>query len=240
MSFISARDAGSKVGSAGVASATHANVQRRERLRQLALEHVDLTNDPYFFRNNIGKYECKLCMTMHVTEGSYLAHTQGKRHQEALAKRAAQQQKRTGVAPAPEKRKIAPRKTVKIGRPGYKVVKLFDPATQQRALLFQVQYPRIEKGLQPRHRFMSAYEQKVEAPNEKYQYLLFAAEPYETISFKIPNDKIDKGDGKFFTHWNADTSTLTVQLSFVADPKAVAAAAAAAVAATHAVMVGAP
>jgi len=32
---------------------------------------------------------------------------------------------------------------------------------------------------------MSAYEQKVEPPDRKWQYLLFAAEPYETISFKV-------------------------------------------------------
>ena len=34
---------------------------------------------------------------------------------------------------------------------------------------------------------MSAYEQKVEAPDRNYQFVLFAAEPYETIAFKIPN-----------------------------------------------------
>lgn len=32
---------------------------------------------------------------------------------------------------------------------------------------------------------MSAFEQKVEAWDKKYQYLLFAAEPYEVIAFKV-------------------------------------------------------
>ena len=32
---------------------------------------------------------------------------------------------------------------------------------------------------------MSAYEQKVEPPDRKWQYLLFAVEPYETIAFKV-------------------------------------------------------
>ncbi len=32
---------------------------------------------------------------------------------------------------------------------------------------------------------MSAYEQRVEPPDKKWQYLLFAAEPYETIAFKV-------------------------------------------------------
>jgi len=43
----------------------------------------------------------------------------------------------------------------------------------------------VAEGIAPRHRFMSAYEQKVEPPDRKWQYLLFAAEPYETIAFKV-------------------------------------------------------
>jgi hypothetical protein len=42
MSFISAREHGSKPGSAGVLSSTQANVDRKERMRQLALETIDL------------------------------------------------------------------------------------------------------------------------------------------------------------------------------------------------------
>ena len=47
-------------------------------------------------------------------------------------------------------------------------------------------------GIEPKHRFMSAYEQHIEPPDRKWQYLLFAAEPYETISFKLPSREIDK------------------------------------------------
>ena len=83
------------------------------------------------------------------------------------------------------KDKIKPRKTIKIGRPGYRITKQMDPESEQRSLLFEVDYPEIEEGLQPRHRFMSAYEQRVEAPEKEWQYLLFAAEPYETIGFKM-------------------------------------------------------
>ena len=32
---------------------------------------------------------------------------------------------------------------------------------------------------------MSAYEQRVEPPDRMWQYLLFSAEPYETIAFKV-------------------------------------------------------
>ena len=58
------------------------------------------------------------------------------------------------------------------------------PESGQQSLMFEVDYPEIAEGIQPRHRFMSAYEQKMEPPDRKWQYLLFAAEPYETISFK--------------------------------------------------------
>ena len=34
------------------------------------------------------------------------------------------------------------------------------------------------------------YEQRVEAPDKRYQYVLFAAEPYETIGFKVPNRQL--------------------------------------------------
>ena len=84
-------DAGSKPGSAGVASASQTNVGRRERLRRLALETIDLSKDPYFMRNHLGSYECRLCLTIHSNEGNYLAHTQGKKHQQNLAKRAARE-----------------------------------------------------------------------------------------------------------------------------------------------------
>ena len=50
---------------------------------------------------------------------------------------------------------------------------------------YQIDYPEIADGVTPRHRFMSAYEQRVEPPDRQWQYLLFAAEPYETIAFKV-------------------------------------------------------
>ena len=51
--------------------------------------------------------------------------------------------------------------------------------------LSQIDYPEITEDLTPRHRFMSAYEQRIEPPDKTWQYLLFAAEPYETVSFKV-------------------------------------------------------
>ncbi len=53
-------------------------IDRRERLRRLALETIDLSKDPYFMRNHLGQYECRLCLTLHNNEGNYLAHTQAR------------------------------------------------------------------------------------------------------------------------------------------------------------------
>merc|ERR1711935_10531 len=206
--------AGSKPGSGGAASGQNEAIERRERLRKLALETIDIQKDPYFMKNHLGQYECKLCLTLHMNEGNYLAHTQGKRHQYNLGRRAAQDSSDT-VTPAPViKPKVQPRKTVKIGRPGYRVTKQREPETNQRSLVFQVDYPEIEEGLQPRHRFVSAYEQRVEAPDPNYQYLIFACEPYENIAFKIPNKEIDKNDDKFHTYWDHLKLCFTLQLYF--------------------------
>lgn len=65
----------------------------------------------------------------------------------------------------------------------------------------QIEYPEIETDTKPRHRFMSAYEQRVEQQDKSVQYLLFAAEPYEVIAFKIPNVEIDNSEDKFFYFW---------------------------------------
>lgn len=43
-------------------------------------------------KNHLGSFECKLCLTLHTTEGNYLAHTQGKRHQQNLGRRAAREE----------------------------------------------------------------------------------------------------------------------------------------------------
>jgi len=210
---------GSKTGGGGPASSSESNRDRRERLAALAAETIDLQKDPYFMRNHLGTYECKLCLTLHNNEASYLAHTQGKKHQSNLARRAAKEAKEAPVQPAPLKAGVDIKKFVKIGRPGYRVTKQRDAENGQQSLLFEVDYPEIAEGVVPRHRFMSAYEQKVEPPDRKWQYLLFAAEPYETISFKVPSREVDKSEGRFWSHWNKETKEFFLQFSFkLVDP----------------------
>ena len=209
---------GNKPGT-GQLSSAQAQADRRERLRKLAMETIDLSKDPYFMKNHLGTFECKLCLTLHNTEGNYLAHTQGKRHQMNLKRRQMRdEQLRAQAGPRIASRVLASRKkTIRIGKPGYRVVKQRDPETDQRSLLFEIAYPEIEEGVQPRHRFMSAYEQRIEPPDKNFQYVLFAADPYETIAFKIPNRAVDKSEGKFFSRWNKAAKTFSLQLSFVTD-----------------------
>jgi splicing factor 3A subunit 2 len=215
---------GSKFGGGGVSSSQQSERERKERLKQLALESIDLAKDPYLMRNHLGTYECKLCLTLHTNEANYLAHTQGKKHQQGLARRAHMEKLRaekegtalpTGPTTGSTDNSIPTRK-IRIGRPAYQVFKSRDADTNQRCLSFELSYPEIEVDLQPRHRFMSAFEQRVESPpDRRYQYLLFAADPYETVAFKIPNEPLDKEPGRFVTHWNADEKKFTVTLYFV-------------------------
>lgn len=169
-------------------------------------------------KNHLGSYECKLCLTLHNNEGSYLAHTQGKKHQANLARRAAKEAKDSPSFPALAKPRVDVKKFVKIGRPGYRVTKQLDPEAGQQSLLFQVDYPEVSEGVVPRHRFMSAYEQKVEPPDRRWQYVLFAAEPYETIAFKVPSREVDKSEGRFWTYWNKDAKQFFLQFAFRAEP----------------------
>ena len=217
---------GSKFGGGGVSSSQNAERERKERLKQLALESIELSKDPYLMKNHLGTYECKLCLTLHTNEANYLAHTQGKKHQAGLARRAHMEKLRDEQMgqsmPVPQLAAVKPQaatRKVRIGRPAYQVYKSRDPETNQRCLSFELSYPEIDSDVQPRHRFMSAYEQRVDSPpDRRFQYLLFAADPYETVAFKIPNEPIDKGEGRFVTHWDADDKKFILTLYFM-DPE---------------------
>ena len=212
--------AGNRVGGGGVASFSQMNQDRRERLCRLAMETLDLSKDPYFMKNNIGSYECRLCLTIHTNEGSYLAHTQGKKHQTNLAKRQLKDQMlQSKMNNQNQNSNITqnnfPISTyTKIGVPGYKITKMKDASTLQQSILFEIEYTHIIEGIVPRYRVMSAFEQKVELPDDKYQYVIFAAEPYENIAFKVPNYEIDNSEDKYFCNWDEETKVYSVQIYF--------------------------
>ena len=211
---------GSKPGGGGIASTQAQNRARKQRLAELAMESFDLSKDPYFMQNSIGRQECRLCLTQHKTESNYLAHTQGSRHQQNLRRRQIQNAERENnseanlaAQQAKAKQKV---KIPRIGQPGYRVSKGRDPKTGQKYVYFEIDYPMIDDKLQPRHRFMSAYEQKIDLPPDpNYQYLLFAALPYETIGFKVPNLPIDNDREKFVSNWDYEKKMMSLKVTFV-------------------------
>jgi len=231
--------AGSKFGGGGVASHSATNADRRERLRKLALETIDLDKDPYIFKNHLGSFECRLCLTVHQNDGSYLAHTQGKKHQTNLARRAAREQKegnnkgdidpQTGLPFGVVGAGFAAlglgaggtrRKFIKIGVPQNKVEKVRDPMTHQQGLFIQVSYPKIERGVEPKWQIVSTFSQSIEPPDRNYQYLLIAAEPYNTIAFKIPSRSLDKNEDKQFSFWDPDSKNYFLQIMFMTEREA--------------------
>lgn len=99
---------------------------------------------------------------------------------------------------------------------GYKVTKIRDPTSTNLGLLFQIMYPEIADSVKPRKRFMSSFEQKLHPANRAVQYLLVAAEPYETVGFAIPSREIlSEGDGgdeeaeRVWEHWDPDSKVVS-------------------------------
>ncbi|KAL7714244.1 Splicing factor 3A subunit [Entamoeba marina] len=180
------REHGSKPGSGGLATAAETSANRKERLRQLALEKMDLSKDPYFHKTHLGSFECRLCLTLHNNEANYLAHTQGKRHQTNLKARELKEARDREI------NKPLVKCFMKIGTPGYSVVKQIDQLTNKKSIQFKLNYPDIAVGVIPLYRLMGAFEQRQEIPDRSYQYLVIAAEPYDTIAFKIPRLDIEK------------------------------------------------
>ncbi|KAF2733195.1 hypothetical protein EJ04DRAFT_513404 [Polyplosphaeria fusca] len=210
--------AGSKFGGGGVASTSATNADRRERLRKLALETIDLDKDPYIFKNHVGSFECRLCLTVHQNDGSYLAHTQGRKHQTNLARRAAREQKEgkgpEGVTLGLLAGVQVKKNTMKIGRPGYKITKIRDQVTRQNGLRFQFAYTDIAADVVPRVRFMGAFEQKVEESDPQYQYFIVAADPYETVAVKLQARDVDRREGKYWSWFDEDNKEFWVQILF--------------------------
>jgi len=85
-------------GSGGVVSQVITNADRRERLRKLALETIDLSKDIWvkYERDPLPAIECKLCLTLHKNHDNLHAHTKGRRNQLNLARRAEREQLKSG------------------------------------------------------------------------------------------------------------------------------------------------
>jgi splicing factor 3A subunit 2 len=79
---------------------------------------------------------------------------------------------------APKQSSVQRKVFLKIGRPGYRVTKVRDRESGKEGMMVQIHLPQIKAGVEPRRRFMSAWEQRREPPNKSYQYLIVRANPH--------------------------------------------------------------
>ncbi|RCK63613.1 Pre-mRNA-splicing factor sap62 [Candida viswanathii] len=155
----------SKQGSGGIASKEDANVHTKQRIQELLATHVlDLDNDPYVFRNHLGMLECRLCLTTHTNESSYISHLGGKKHMLNLERRRILDEKQNRQRQQlQESQNILSINTIekrhwnKIGKPAYKVTKIRDPKSLRIGILISVKFPKIAVT-EPMFRIMSYYE----------------------------------------------------------------------------------
>ncbi|EGW32447.1 uncharacterized protein SPAPADRAFT_61515 [Spathaspora passalidarum NRRL Y-27907] len=232
----------SKKGAGAIASSEEENVHRKKRIQELLATHIlDLDNDPYVFRNHLGFLECKLCLTTHVSESSYISHLGGQKHRLNLERRRIldEKQNKTQVSQVGDIVSISnieKRKWKKIGKPEFKVTKIRHPETLQLGLLVNIKYPKITVT-EPFFRIMSYYEltsknqvmssefirklDEDEDPDEaaeSCQYLVVSGEPYENIAIAIPDKEIDKpNDGmneKYWWFWDNDIKEFYLQFMY--------------------------
>ncbi|KAK6463728.1 hypothetical protein DFJ63DRAFT_313036 [Scheffersomyces coipomensis] len=210
----------SKKGAGGIAGAEEANVHTKRRIQDLlATQVLDLEHDPYVFRNHLGLLECKLCLTTHVSESSYISHLSGRKHGLNLERRRLLDEKynqnkeiNAKVANLVSINNTEKRNWKKIGKPEFNLTKIRDPDTLQVGLLLQIKYPNITIE-EPLFRIMSYYELSTKNQNiivsyldresdsttttneddkldsNSYQYLVISGEPYDNICLAIPSDK---------------------------------------------------
>lgn len=232
-----------KKGGGGVAGNEETNIHTRSRIKELlATQVLDLDNDPYVFRNHLGLLECKLCLTTHVSESSYISHLGGRKHQMNLEKRrildekySQNKQMNNKVNSIVSINNIPKRRWDKIGKPEYKLSKIRNPDSLKVGILLNVKYPKITVE-EPFFRFMSYYELSTKNQNisqtyilkdiddseaDSYQYLVISAEPYHNICFVIPNNKeIDKPadvsqmSDSYWWHWDNDTKEFFLQFMY--------------------------
>ncbi|KAH8739397.1 hypothetical protein FG386_000369 [Cryptosporidium ryanae] len=209
---------GHKTGSGALASSQDVAIERRERLRRLALESIDLSKDPYYMRNHLGQVECRLCSTIHTNEGSYLSHTQGRKHQTNLAYRASKdkapqiiQKSERFDGERDEKRESV----LKIGQPKYKVTRHRESGAGGAYCVYcKFNFSEVSDSCIPGYRIMSCWEQKVEKPDPRYQYLFVGAEPYNTVGIRVPNMEINRQ--KTQTYWDKERRLYHIQIYFSA------------------------
>ncbi|KAI5963555.1 sap62 [Candida pseudojiufengensis] len=156
----------SKKGAGGIASTEESNIYTKKRVQELLATHIlDLDNDPYVFRNHLGILECKLCLTTHNNESSYISHLGGRKHHLNLERRRILDEKQNLQLKYQQKienqisiSNVEKRNWNKIGKPiDYKIIKIRDPKTLQIGFLISCKFPKIIID-EPFFTIMSFYE----------------------------------------------------------------------------------
>lgn len=225
----------SKKGAGGVADRQEANIHTRRRIQELISSQVlDLENDPYVFRNHLGMLECRLCLTTHTNEASYISHLGGRKHTMNLQKRRMLDERSKGgnngvkggvLVTTVEKRRWKP-----IGVPEFSVKKIRHPELLRRGVLVQIRFPKAV--VEPVFRVMSFYELSPQKQTplrgflgtdeeeniENSHCLVVSAEPYTNIALALPPGEIDAPKAPetmselYWWLWDTDSREFFVQV----------------------------
>ena len=209
------KEAGGRQGS-GEFSVQLDKINRVNRIKELQTTNTDLKNDEFYFTNQNGFIECRLCCTHHKTRANYISHTYGKVHQRNLARKLVIDSKKAAwqagnhVGSQPTSKTVTIKRET-LGKPEFSVSKHMDNRFGILRVLFEITYKEIKKNSFPMYRVMSAYEQQIEEPDPRYQYVLFAAIPYDTIAIKIPN--LPLISERTIEEWKVHDQTYYLELS---------------------------
>lgn len=206
---------GSKKGAGGIAGSAETNQYRRERLKNLLQSKINIDADPYVLKNHLGVLECKLCLTTHMSESSYLTHTTGRRHQLNLMRRAELERSKQQNTEEAAKDEIQKRHWEKIGKPEYRYKKIRDPISMNKGLLFVFKLDSIKDGIKPMYKLLPSHELTRKELDRPCQYLVISAEPYTNLAFQIPADPIDLTRDRIWDYWDQDNKEYCVQFFFL-------------------------
>ncbi|KAG0431318.1 Pre-mRNA-splicing factor sap62 [Dictyocoela muelleri] len=194
-------------------------LHKRSRIKKLLIETHDLSNDPYYKINSIGKIECQLCLTTHNSEYNYIVHKQGYKHQLRCNK------KYDSV--------------IKKDIPKYRCFKIHDRNSDRQGYQIRVSYP--DALFQPSFKFLGAedllkngnkfifkedshrkdlndknlnkeemIDKKYKSNYQDFQYLVIACNGFESIGFKIQNREIEE----IIHFYNSEVCLFYIQFMF--------------------------
>ncbi|EQC31164.1 hypothetical protein SDRG_11091 [Saprolegnia diclina VS20] len=171
-----------------VAANQDANVARRERLRRLALETVDLVANPNILVQQLVGFECRLCASWHANEAQYMAHTRDAGHQyNLLARTSADRMLPPGRPP--------------MRRPTtYTMTTRRDPDTQANIAHIQVFCPWSQGD----------FECKVDSDGDK-QYLRAHCTGHEVVDIDLSHHGVIVSR---VASWDELSKTLTIDVTF--------------------------